>query len=179
MDLSPDISPEDLEVFLQEAEEQLELLDEDIVRLEREEDTGPLLQEIFRAAHTLKGSAGMIGHHLMTSLAHSMENLLDQLRLGTTQVSTAIVDALLGGLDLLRNMKDDLTVGQDSQIDISEAVAILDALSETGQSQTQAERPKLPSVLRLDNEHEERVHTALAGGARVYLAKVKIAPDTS
>ncbi len=82
MDLSPDISPEDLEVFLQEAEEQLELLDEDIVRLEREEDTEPLLQEIFRAAHTLKGSAGMIGHHLMTDLAHSMENLLDQLRLG-------------------------------------------------------------------------------------------------
>ena len=63
MELSPDITPEHLEVFLQEAEEQLELLDEEIVRLEREEDTAPLLQEIFRAAHTLKGSAGMIGHH--------------------------------------------------------------------------------------------------------------------
>ena len=63
MDLSSDISTEDLEVFLQEAQEQLELLDEEIVRLEREEDTAPLLQEIFRAAHTLKGSAGMIGQN--------------------------------------------------------------------------------------------------------------------
>ena len=130
MELSPDITPEDLKVFLQEAEEQLELLDEEIVRLEREEDTAPLLQEIFRAAHTLKGSAGMIGHHQMADLAHSMENLLDQLRQGTTGVSTIIVDALLGGLDLLRAMMDDLSASTDSQIDISKAVSVLDSLSQ-------------------------------------------------
>ena len=128
MDLSPDISPEDLEVFLEEAQEQLDLLDEDIVRLEREEDTQPLLQEIFRAAHTLKGSAGMIGPHQMTDLAHSMENILDQFRLETLQVHTVIVDALLGGLDPLRTLKDDLSNGQDRQIDISCAVSLLDTL---------------------------------------------------
>ena len=179
MDLSPDISSEDLEVFLQEAEEQIELLDEDIVRLEREEDTQPLLQEIFRAAHTLKGSAGMIGHHSMTDLAHSMENLLDQLRLGTLQVSTVIVDALLGGLDLLRVMKDELSSGQDSQVDISKAVSVLDSLAVTEDSKGPVDNFSLPSSLHLGPDLEERVHSALDAGSRVFLAKININPDTT
>ena len=179
MDLSPDISSEDLEVFLQEAEEQLELLDEAIVRLEREKDTQPLLQEIFRAAHTLKGSAGMIGHHSMTNLAHSMENILDQLRLSTIQVSTVIVDALLGGLDLLRTMIDELSSGQDSQIDISQAVSILDSLSATEDSNAVVERSDLPSSLHLGPDLAERVHSALDAGSRAFVAKIKINPDTS
>lgn len=181
MELSPDISPEDLEVFLQEAEEQLELLDEDIVRLEQEEDTTPLLQEIFRAAHTLKGSAGMIGHHLMANLAHSMENLLDQLRLGTTGVSTAIVDALLVGLDLLRAMLGDLSGATDSPIDISGAVSVLDSLSQTGEWQVQGQTPSQATTvkLHLDAEHEERVQAAIDAGARAYLVKANINPDTT
>ena len=179
MDLSPDISSEDLEVFLQEAEEQIELLDEDIVRLEREEDTQPLLQEIFRAAHTLKGSAGMIGHHSMTDLAHSMENLLDQLRLGTLQVSTVIVDALLGGLDLLRVMKDELSSGQDSHVDISKAVSVLDSLAVTEDSKAPVDNFSLPSSLYLGPDLEERVHSALDAGSRVFLAKININPDTT
>ena len=52
MELSPDIGSEDLGVFIQEAEEQLELLDADLVRLEQERDNSTLLQEIFRASHT-------------------------------------------------------------------------------------------------------------------------------
>ena len=178
MDLSPDITPEDLEVFLQETEEQLELLDEDIVRLEREDDTAPLLQEIFRAAHTLKGSAGMIGHHRMADLAHSMENILDQLRLGTTGVSTRIVDALLGGLDLLRAMKDDLTNSRDTQIDISEAVSVLDSLAASDPAHTAKQVSAQPGAagLRLDAENEERVHVAIDAGFRVFLAKTNIDP---
>ncbi|MBC8279691.1 MAG: chemotaxis protein CheA [Chloroflexi bacterium] len=178
MDLSPDISPEDLEVFLQEAEEQLELLDEDIVRLEREEDTDPLLQEIFRAAHTLKGSAGMIGHHKMTDLAHSMENLLDQLRIGTTAVSTVVVDALLGGLDLLRTMKEDLVNSQDSEIEIAEAVSTLDGLLNVDESKNSLSSTA-NAILRLDTEHEERVQRSIDAGSAVFLAKVDINPETT
>ena len=181
MELSPDIGSEDLEVFLQEAEEQLELLDEDLVRLEREEDTAPLLQEIFRVAHTIKGSSGMIGHRQMTDLAHSMENLLDQLRLGTTGISTGIVDALLGGLDLLRTMKDDLANSRDSQIDISEAVSVLDSLAETGETQAagQTSPRQSTALLHLDAGHEERVQLALDAGSRAYLVKANINPESS
>ena len=58
MDLAADITAEDVAVFLQEAEENLQALDENIVRLEREKDNPDLLQEIFRIAHTLKGVDG-------------------------------------------------------------------------------------------------------------------------
>ncbi|MDA1129428.1 MAG: chemotaxis protein CheA, partial [Chloroflexi bacterium] len=176
MDLSPDITPEDLEVFLQEADEQIELLDEEIVRLEREEDTAPLLQEIFRAAHSLKGPAGMIGHHQMANLAHSMENILDQLRLGTTGVSTPIVDALLVGLDLLRALKDDLSNGTDSQIEISDAVSVLDSLAHAGEWQVpgSASPDEGQAKLHLDREHEEQVRSSLDAGAHAYLLQANI-----
>ena len=88
MQLSSDITSEDLDVFLQEAEEQLQLLDESFVRMEQAGNDPQILQEIFRAAHTIKGSAGMVGHQQMTQLAHSMENLLDQVRNGSLEVST-------------------------------------------------------------------------------------------
>ena len=89
MDLASDVTPEDIEVFLQEAEEHLSLLDEDIVRLERDPSNPDLLQEIFRAAHTLKGSSAMLGYRMMTELTHSMESLLDKLRKGDLAVDTA------------------------------------------------------------------------------------------
>ena len=56
MQLNSDITTEDLEVFLLETEEQLQTLDEDIVRLEQEGSDPELLSEIFRAAHTSVGS---------------------------------------------------------------------------------------------------------------------------
>ncbi len=121
--LAVDLDPEDFEVFLQEADEQLQLLDEDIVRLEREGDNSGLIQEIFRAAHTLKGSSAMIGHKQMAELGHVMESLLDRVRKRTLTVDTRVVDALLRGLDLLRIMKEDLAGLRGITVDITVAVA--------------------------------------------------------
>ena len=126
MDLASDITPEDIEVFLQEAEEQLQLMDEEIVQVEKEEDPSSLLQNIFRAAHTLKGSSAMLGYDAMTHLGHAMENLLDHLRDGSVEVSTGVIDALLGSLDVLKVMKEDLASGSDSNIDAAPAVAALE-----------------------------------------------------
>ena len=73
MEISFDISPDEMPVFLAETDEQLQLLDEGLVRLEREQNDSDLLQALFRAAHTLKGSAGMIGHKRMVELNHGLE----------------------------------------------------------------------------------------------------------
>src|SRR3990167_9209434 len=94
-----DNSADDLEV----------LLHEDIVRLEQQEWSDDLLQEIFRAAHTLKGSSGMLGYDAMAHLTHAMEDLLDRVRKKTLAVSPAIVDALLMSLDGLKILKDNLS----------------------------------------------------------------------
>ena len=128
MGLADDITEEDLEVFLQEADEQLLLLDEDIVRLEHEQNNAPLLQEIFRAAHTLKGSSAMMGLVQMTELAHGMEGLLDRVRQGTLEVTSQAVDALLHSLDRLKTMKDNLANSKVVDVDISGAAAELEAV---------------------------------------------------
>ena len=125
MQLASDITAEDLQAFLEEAEEQLQLLDEDIVRLEKEQDNEELLQEIFRAAHTLKGSSAMLGHNRMAEVGHVMETLLDMVRKGTLEVTTQVADALLHGLDVLNLLKDELTEDNALETDISAVVAEL------------------------------------------------------
>src|SRR5690606_31635794 len=97
--LELDATEQDRKLFLEETTELLQLLDEDLVRLEQEDAADELLQEIFRAAHTIKGSAAVIGHHRMAELTHAMETLLDLMRKGSLAVTTAAIDALLQALD--------------------------------------------------------------------------------
>ena len=127
-----DISADDLKVFLQEAEGLLELLDEDIVRLEQEATDGDLLQEIFRAAHTLKGSSGMLGFEEMAQLTHAMEDLLDRVRKGSLAVTAELVDALLMSLDGLKVLKNDLTAGQETTLQVAPIISALHAAAEAG-----------------------------------------------
>jgi len=123
--LAADITPDDLKVFLQEADDLIELLDEDFIRLGQEADNADLLQEIFRAAHTLKGSSGMLGFTAMASLTHAMEDLLDRVRKHTLQVTPELVDALLASLDGLKALKSSLADGSDTTLDVAPLVAML------------------------------------------------------
>jgi two-component system, chemotaxis family, sensor kinase CheA len=126
VELSPDITPDDIEMFLVEADEQLELLDQSIVKLEHESDSDHLLQEIFRAAHTMKGSSAMLGFKEMTGLAHVMEQALDQLRNGEIGVTPELVDALLNGMDGLKDLRGVLSDMDQEIPDVSEAIAQLE-----------------------------------------------------
>ncbi len=126
--LTFDAAPDELQLFLQEAEEQLQLLDQDIVLLEKEGPREELLQEIFRAAHTLKGSSGAIGHTKMAKLTHAMENVLDNLRHGTAECSTEMIDVLLKSLDGLRLLKEEVETFQDCGFDPADLAAALNAL---------------------------------------------------
>ncbi|MCH7801398.1 MAG: Hpt domain-containing protein [Chloroflexi bacterium] len=136
MNLSTDITAEDIDVFLQESEEQLRLLDEDIVRLEKEQDIESVLQEIFRAAHTLKGSSAMLGYDEMTRVAHAMENMLDSLRKGSLAVSAEVIDSLLASLDVLVELNEGLANSETPDVDIASVLARLETASEGSVSST-------------------------------------------
>ena len=128
-----EISPDDLKVFLQEAESLLELLDETLIRLEREADNVELLQEIFRAAHTLKGSSGMLGLDAMAGLTHAMEDLLDRVRHGEQAVTPDLIDVLLLCLDGLKALKQELVEGsEESSVDVEPLIAALREAMESG-----------------------------------------------
>jgi len=69
-----------LDVFLDEGREQLLLLETNILQMERGNHTEEMLQILFRAAHTLKGSSRAMGFLAIGDLTHEMENILDDLR---------------------------------------------------------------------------------------------------
>ncbi len=167
--LSFDAAPDELQLFLEEAEEQLQLLDQDIVLLEKEGPRPELLQEIFRAAHTLKGSSATIGHTKMAALTHSMENVLDQLRHGKAECSTELIDALLESLDGLRLLKEEVETLQDCGFDPSELVERLNAVVAGSRDAPPAEDPTLTAA-RAAEEQE----LAESDGLRIV---VKIAED--
>jgi two-component system chemotaxis sensor kinase CheA len=125
-------SQEDIKVFLDEAEENLQVIEAGILRLEQDAEDPEVLQEIFRAAHTLKGSSATLGHKKMAEVTHAMENVLDKLRKGRLFISTAVTDALFASLDLLKVYKEEIATGVDSGVQTGEILALLGAVGETG-----------------------------------------------
>lgn len=176
MNPSADISQEELVVFLQETEEQLQLLDEDFITLEKEGANVEVLQEIFRAAHTIKGSSAMLGLDAMSQVGHAMETVLDRLRNGTLEVSTPVIDALLYGLDMLRSLKNDLVSGQDTSTGMESVVAGLEKVA--GDS-TNSGVTKVNEAIAPNTEELEKLKRALAVGHSAYRINVEVDPDSS
>ncbi|MCL4428334.1 MAG: chemotaxis protein CheA [Deltaproteobacteria bacterium] len=90
--------------FIQEALELLESLNENFIELEKQPDNKEILNTIFRAAHTVKGSAGFLGFQNIVELAHSAENILNKLRQGEITLTSEMTDYLLKAMDTLKAM---------------------------------------------------------------------------
>lgn len=113
-------------VFLDELEEKLQVINDNLLILEREPDNQEVLQEIFRAAHTIKGSSGVMGYEKMASLTHEIENLFDKIRQGQMSVNTDMINVLFESLDALNTLKKEVT-GDKVDIDISGVLTKLSA----------------------------------------------------
>lgn len=94
--------------FLDEVEEQLQLLEMNILQLEQEGESEQVIQSIFRTAHTLKGSSATMGFEQMKDLTHEMENVLDQIRRHRLPVSQDLVNVLFECLDMLGVLKTEI-----------------------------------------------------------------------
>ncbi|MCX8062654.1 MAG: chemotaxis protein CheA [Anaerolineales bacterium] len=138
-----DITEEELPIFRAEAEDQLQILEEGLVELERNAADRDLVQALFRAAHTLKGSAGMIGHKRMVDLTHALETVLDGVRKETLPPSPELIDVMLESLDSLHQLLDEVGNDELSPVNVSSLVAQLQRL---GGSQSSSESvPKAPT----------------------------------
>ncbi|NLK00046.1 MAG: chemotaxis protein CheA [Clostridia bacterium] len=118
-----------LDLFLEEAEEQLQELDEGLIMLEQDKQNVDLLNRIFRAAHTIKGSSASMGFNKIAELTHWMESVLDRFRDGDLEVTQEVIDILLECLDTLEILKNEITTGEDS-CDISGLMDRLKSLRE-------------------------------------------------
>ncbi|TWJ26383.1 chemotaxis protein CheA [Geobacter argillaceus] len=121
--------------FLAEAEEIIDQLGGDLVELADCADTGDcnpdLLNSIFRGAHSLKGLAGMFGFSQIQELAHTMENLLDSLRLGKVPLTDAVISVLSDSSELLGSMVRSASGGSMDATGLSEIVTRITACVST------------------------------------------------
>ena len=97
-----------LEIFLDETKEHLENLNTQILKLEQEPEDTDTINEIFRAAHSLKGMAGTMGYKRMQTLTHDMENVFSEIRNGTLKVSANMIDTLFQCLDALEEYTNNI-----------------------------------------------------------------------
>ncbi|MBE5950156.1 MAG: chemotaxis protein CheA [Lachnospiraceae bacterium] len=102
-----------LEIFIDETKEHLQSLNEQLLILEKEPENAETINEIFRAAHTLKGMAGTMGYKRMQSMTHNMENVFSEIRNGKMSVTAMIIDVLFKGLDALENYLANISSGGD------------------------------------------------------------------
>ena len=111
-----------LEIFIEEAKEHLQNLNEHILVLEKDPENIDTINEIFRAAHSLKGMAGTMGYKKMQQLTHDMENVFSEIRNGKMKASSELVDVVFKGLDALEsylaNIQTDGTEGDQDCEDI-------------------------------------------------------------
>ncbi len=115
-----------LEIFIEETKEHLQNLNEHLLILEREPENEDTINEIFRAAHSLKGMAGTMGYKRMQHLTHDMENVFSEIRNGKMKVSSELIDVLFKGLDALEsylgNIQNDANEGENDNEDIINAL---------------------------------------------------------
>ena len=168
---APDMS-EYLGVFLEEAEEQVDTLDDGLLRLEREPDDQGLLQEIFRAAHSLKSSSAAMGFANMSRLCHASENILDRFRSREIRPNTELIDVLLRAVDALKTMKEAIRAGEGEPLDISEVAAALEAAAAgTGDAGLPEDSTgAAPDGQEGDGEQDERFMEAEARQVLVHLS---------
>ena len=138
-DVELDEMQEIIQDFLVEADELIESLDTNLVKLEEAPSDLDLLNEIFRAAHTIKGTSGFLGFEQVTSLTHKMEDILNKLRKAELVVTAEIMDVLLKSLDILKNLLENVREGNSEEVDLHEILASLTSAISGGEDDTPEE----------------------------------------
>ncbi|RME68699.1 MAG: chemotaxis protein CheA [Nitrospirae bacterium] len=145
--------------FVVEAQEILDSLDEKFVQLEQSPDDKELINDIFRAVHTIKGASGFLGFQNLVSLSHSLENLLKKIRDDEMKITPERVDIILEATNLLKELIAQVSsTGKDDK-DVTAMVEKLKAELENPDrvQDTKEEEPVKPKK-NTDQEASEAPH---------------------
>ncbi len=169
------------EEFFSEAQEIIETLSRNLLALDRAMKSGnsdpSLINEAFRAVHTLKGLAGLFGATKMGHLSHRLEDVLDDLRLGRLELSPEILDVLFSAVEVFGQiLAVDKRISDDPLTSVDELLAQLERV---GARAEQKSSPLMdydldPGMLAVLTEYEEhRLRTNIELGLRLYRMRVQ------
>ena len=178
-----------LEIFIDESSEHIQSLSDCIMTLEKEPDNKDTINEVFRAAHSLKGMAGTMGFKRMQHLTHDMENVFQEVRSEKIDVDSAMIDLLFKCLDALDQYLENVKSSSDEGTEDNEMIIkeLNDFIAKANGSPlaavaVEAAEEKAAStdkdvVLELTESEKEEVANAKADGKKVYAVTVYVNKD--
>ncbi|WP_394832821.1 chemotaxis protein CheA [Pendulispora rubella] len=183
-----DLGDKAREEFFSEAQELIDGLGRDLLAVDAVSKGGrtdpELINDVFRAVHTLKGLAGLFGATLMSGLSHELEDVLDDLRLGRLEMSPAVLDLLFRAVELYAQI---LAAERGDRPDEpgADVKALLHALGQVSQRREGggvspvAQYELDPGLLGVLTEYEEyRLRTNIAQGVSLFRIRVQFRLDT-
>ena len=149
-----------LEIFIDETKEHLQSLNEQLLVIEKEPENTDTINEIFRAAHSLKGMAGTMGYKRMQKLTHQMENVFSEIRNGAKKVDANIVDVLFQCLDALEEylacIQETADEGDnDNEPILKQLETILNGSAPKAQTEASKETAKEPQKAEAEEAKEK------------------------
>lgn len=126
------------EIFISEAKEHLVSLNSALVELEKNPNNKDMINQIFRAVHTLKGMSATMGYDNITNLSHHMEDVLDRIRKSEIEAKSDVIDIIFKCFDTLEKLVEDVGSDRESKIDIS---GLMDSLNNLLQGEKKKEEP--------------------------------------
>lgn len=186
-----------LEIFIDESEEHLQTLSDCIMVLEKEPDNKDTINEVFRAAHSLKGMAGTMGFKRMQHLTHDMENVFQEVRSDHIKVTSGMIDLLFKCLDALEGYVDNIKSTSDEGTEDNEVIIkeLNDFIAktegagaeETGKTETSEAKEAAPEStqeekagqekIELTKDEKKAIREAESNGQHIYVMTVHIQKD--
>ena len=161
------------DLFLTESQEHLSAINHALLDLERAPESTEPVNALFRAVHTIKGMSATMGYVQVAELAHALETLLDQLRIGSRPVTGEVIDALFTASDTLEVAVGLSVAGRDAEIDVAGPLERLRALDGSAAGAT--------GVNKTHNVTKSLIAAAAwtmpAPAGEGMLVRVRIAPD--
>ncbi len=143
-----------VESFYIETDELLEQLDQDIIKLDRGNCDSELLNAIFRAVHTIKGTSSFLGFENMSNLAHRLEDILNKLRKGNLVIDAHKINIILESCDILKELLDQIKTKGNEKKDLSK---ILEKLKNICLEPDQAEQ-KPENELEINRSDDQKTN---------------------
>ena len=177
-----------LEIFIDETSEHLQNLSDCIMELEKDPENMDTINEIFRAAHSLKGMAGTMGFKRMQRLTHDMENVFQEVRSEKVKVTSSMIDLLFKCLDAIEGYLDNVKASSDEGTEdneliikeLNDFIAAEDgAAAATAHEQAEPKKEEAPAQTAggddkkyfefgLSESEKDKIKQAEEGGAHIY-----------
>jgi len=170
------------QLFIDEAKEHIETLTKSLLILEKEPENQDVLNMLFRSAHTLKGSSGMMGFKDFQELTHAMEDVFDEMRKGN-RPSSELISALLECVDALSERLDNIQNQVEGEINAQEFKAKLHSIkSQLGGIESEKEKVGIPSKVEnqatdLNVAEKEKIEINSLPGEQSFVVNLRFSDD--